>query len=583
MGKKTTENTVKYISDSIGTIALALKNSKLEIEKTEEYTSALKHVMDFYDVNEVQAWMLSLYSINYFDSEDLSSLVNMAKYVGVGTIKILRWVEEIKALYSEKKYIKYCSWSILSSEDEVPVSKINARYSFSLSQNMAISIINNAPFVPPVDATKQKKNNVIGQISYLSGRIEKLDEEDSSFSEEYEEIVSFEKEHKETNPIIASLISHKVRTYDRWFLYGLLDELCSKGSDSVSLQGLINTMYKDPSIHFDGTAMFRLYREMMDNKHILFKNGWVTFTQKGNLSDAEVGLTWKGKKLLLGKDATLFTESFYEKDIIKNKDIFEKKLFYSEKNDKDMTKLTNALQDKNLKDIQKRLKNDGLPTGINILLYGLPGTGKTESVMQIAKATGRDVIHIDNSELRSCWYGDSEKIVKKVFTKYSEICETYKELNKKVPILLFNEADAILSKRVEVGSSSTAKVENNIQNILLEEMENMKGIMIATTNLLDNLDTAFERRFLFKIKFDNPSFDAKKSIWSYKLPWMNDTDVSTLAKEFDFSGGQIDNISRKIAITEILEGNKPSMSDIKEMCNNEKCMGYTSGRIGFDI
>ena len=104
------ENTVKYISDSIGTIALALKNSKLEIEKTEEYTSALKHVMDFYDVNEVQAWMLSLYSINYFDSEDLSTLVNMAKYVGVGTIKILRY-NDPQFLEGRQPYQGNLSWS----------------------------------------------------------------------------------------------------------------------------------------------------------------------------------------------------------------------------------------------------------------------------------------------------------------------------------------------------------------------------------------------------------------------------------------------------------------------------------------
>ena len=81
-------------------------------------------------------------------------------------------------------------------------------------------------------------------------------------------------------------------------------------------------------------------------------------------------------------------------------------------------------------------------------------------------------------------------------------------------------------------------------------------------------DSAFERRFLFKIKFDNPSFDAKRSIWSDKLPWMNETDVNTLAKEYDFSGGQIDNISRKISITEIIDGSKPNFNEIKEMCNN---------------
>ena len=64
------------------------------------------------------------------------------------------------------------------------------------------------------------------------------------------------------------------------------------------------------------------------------------------------------------------------------------------------------------------------------------------------------------------------------------------------PILLFNEADAVFSKRKDVNNGNVAQTENAIQNIILEEMENLDGILIATTNLADNLDGAFERRFV---------------------------------------------------------------------------------------
>lgn len=580
MGKKTAED-IKYVSDSFGTIALALKDSKLEIEKTDEYKDAIKHITEFYDINERQAWILSLFAVNYFDSIEIDRLKKISEYVSVSTLKILRWVEDIKFLYLEKKYLKYTNWSLIANKD-IPVNKITANTTFGISKNMEESIVNNKEFVMPINTNEPKKEDYIGQIFYIADKIEDLRLEDTHYLSERGDIEKLEKDIAEENPTVKRLVEHNFNLQDRWFLYGIMTALCKEGVSSVSLEGMISNFFKTYGF-FDLSSKHKVYRDMMDNKYPLFKNGYLTFTEKGTLTDAEIGLTWKGKKLLLGKDAVLYSDSFNEKDIIKSKDIFKKKLFYSEKNDKEISKLTLALQEKSLKNIQSRLKKDGLPIGINILLYGLPGTGKTESVLQIAKATGRDVIHIDNSELRSCWYGDSEKIVKKVFSRYTEICETYKELGKKVPILLFNEADAILSKRVDVGASSTAKVENNIQNILLEEMENMKGIMIATTNLLDNLDSAFERRFLFKIKFDNPSFDAKRSIWSDKLPWMTETDVNTLAKEFDFSGGQIDNISRKIAITEIIDGSKPNFNEIKEMCNNEKCMGYVSGRIGFDI
>ena len=580
MGKKTTED-IKYVSDSFGTIALALKDSKLEIEKTDEYKDAIKHITEFYDINERQAWILSLFAVSYFDSLEIDRLKKISEYIQVSTLKILRWVEDIKFLYLEKKFLRYINWAILYDKD-IPANKINANTTFGISKSMEESIINNKEFVMPINNNEPKKEDYIGQISYITDKIEALRLEDTHYLSERDDIVKLEKDIVEENPTVKRLIEHDFDIQERWVLYGIMTDICREGPVDLSLESIVNRFFKYDSL-FDLSRKHKIYRDMMDNKYPLFKNGYLIFTRKGTPTDAEVSLTWKGKKLLLGEDAILYLDSFNEKDIIKSKDIFKKKLFYSEKNDKEISKLTLALQEKSFKNIQSRLKKDGLPIGINILLYGLPGTGKTESVLQIAKATGRDIIHIDNSELRSCWYGDSEKIVKKVFSRYTEVCETYKELGKKAPILLFNEADAILSKRVDVGAGSTAKVENNIQNILLEEMESMKGIMIATTNLLDNLDSAFERRFLFKIKFDNPSFDAKRSIWSDKLPWMNETDVNTLAKEYDFSGGQIDNISRKISITEIIDGIKPNFNEIKEMCNNEKCMGYVSGRIGFDI
>ena len=90
------------------------------------------------------------------------------------------------------------------------------------------------------------------------------------------------------------------------------------------------------------------------------------------------------------------------------------------------------------------------------------------------------------------WYGESEKIVKGIFTRYKRMCKR----SSVKPILLFNEADAILSKRHNMdGGRSTDQTENTIQNIILEEMEKLDGILIATTNLADNLDKAFERRF----------------------------------------------------------------------------------------
>lgn len=114
------------------------------------------------------------------------------------------------------------------------------------------------------------------------------------------------------------------------------------------------------------------------------------------------------------------------------------------------------------------------------------------------------------------------------------------------------------------------QTENTIQNILLEEMEKLEGILIATTNLSDNLDKAFERRFLFKIHFSKPSVEVKCNIWLNKMPTLNYNDAIQLASLYDFSGGEIDNVVRKYTMMEIINGKTPSFDTIQKLCKEEK-------------
>ena len=76
-------------------------------------------------------------------------------------------------------------------------------------------------------------------------------------------------------------------------------------------------------------------------------------------------------------------------------------------------------------------------------------------------------------------------------------------------------------------------------------MESLEGIMIATTNLTSNMDSAFERRFLYKIRFDKPDASVRSLIWQQMIPELTATDATTLAAAYDFSGGQIENVVRK--------------------------------------
>ena len=123
-------------------------------------------------------------------------------------------------------------------------------------------------------------------------------------------------------------------------------------------------------------------------------------------------------------------------------------------------------------------------------------------------------------------------------------------------------------------------MKNTIQNIFLEELENFDGILIATTNLVGNMDKAFERRFLFKVEINKPETSVKANIWKEKLPDLKNDEVLRLASNFDFSGGQIENIARKKEIEEILQGKEIAIEEIFNFCKSE-LFEKTNTKIGF--
>jgi len=181
-----------------------------------------------------------------------------------------------------------------------------------------------------------------------------------------------------------------------------------------------------------------------------------------------------------------------------------------------------------------------------IIFYGAPGTGKTMTAVSLAKTLKRPILSFDCSKILSMYVGESEKNVRKIF-------DDFKSLSKKAkvdPILLLNEADQFLSSRSQGAGSSADKMHNQMQNIFLEQIEQFEGILIATTNLLDNIDKAFSRRFNYKIEFKKPGKKQRKRLWHFMLPENADyeekLDVGELSKH-ELTGGQIALIVRNTA------------------------------------
>ena len=256
-----------------------------------------------------------------------------------------------------------------------------------------------------------------------------------------------------------------------------------------------------------------------------------------------------------------------------------KKLFYNKEEKGQIERLGSLLEEESLQKIFSSMKEKGLRTGMICLFYGDPGTGKTETVYQMARRTGRKILEADVAKLRNCYVGETEKNMRALFADYRTACEE----NKLKPILLFNEADAILGKRMEGAVKAVDRMENSVQNILLQEMETFDGIMIATTNLLGNLDPAFERRFLFKIRFNKPELEPRSQIWRSQFPSLTDEEAISLAKEFSFSGGQIENVVRKYTIDSVLSGTEGGYEQLAQFCREESVGKASRNKIGFCI
>ncbi len=239
------------------------------------------------------------------------------------------------------------------------------------------------------------------------------------------------------------------------------------------------------------------------------------------------------------------------------------------------------------KEVVSRLVKWGIKdkkSGIDarIIFYGPAGTGKTMTAYSLAKSLKRQVLAFDCSKILSMYVGESEKNVRKIFDTFYELSAK----TKTEPILLLNEADQFLGARSSGNITGSDQMHNQMQNIFLEQIENFRGMLIATTNLLENIDKAFSRRFNYKIEFKKPDKEQRIELWKKMLPLEAPYEEKfALDKlgEYSLTGGQINlivkNTAYKVAVRENpLFTLKDFIDEIKREkdanFDSEKSMGF---------
>ena len=508
----------------------------------------LKFLADSYGITPRQA---ALFCVCMERGPRRIDFDDLASFLDLNTIRILSYGSDIDALV-HRRLLRYRD---VQDEDSFDVPSIVVK---SLKHNEVYQL----PKRTGLDASSM--------MEYMNMWFEDLNDDAVSARELLDEMTAMIEE----NPQVA--LAQKINALhlcdeDMLLVLFFCHKLINENDNDIRFGQL-------EDLFFDKADLNRAKANLRRGDHRLMQNKLIEhLCVEGIADNTRYKLTEEAKRDLLGE---FHLGGADEKlaDVLLPEGLTAKELFFSENVAHQVEELTSLLGVEQYKEIHKRMEQRGFRQGFTCLFHGGPGTGKTETVYQLARCTGRQVMVVDVPQIKSKWVGESEKNIKALFDRYRTLVEKFDV----APILLFNEADAVIGIRKQGAQNAVDKMENTVQNIILQEMESLDGILIATTNLTENLDSAFERRFLYKICFEKPDAAVRSKIWGMMIPDLSKSIAATLAGKYDFSGGQIENIARKYAVSCILHGEaKDPQRALEELCSNEKICSSATRRIGF--
>jgi hypothetical protein len=488
-------------------------------------SEALDRAARFFKCSRQQALLLALLINRHLNNEEIS-VKELLDYLGLKTSQAMQ-INALLRQFVEKDWIK-------PSED--------IRYSPLTTYQL------NKPFIQFVltGSSKVTRPKSIRTSFDLLDRFGMLIAKRANGNQSYAEF------KKEVNKLIAhhqrlplcNFIKEKALSQQDALVLLCFCYLFYTGEEEFTMDYIFNRL--NPT----NEEQFYIRQQLRRREGKLFSLELIIAQEgKGHFFGVEYGLTDEAIRTFISKDylPSQEVDSAYLQ-AIHPQQIHTRKLYYDDSVQHQVIRVENLLVAENFKLFTERMKAKGMKPGLTIMLYGQSGTGKTETVYQLAKKSGRTVLLVNVSSLKSKWVGDNEKNIKKLFTEYREMTKNAAT----TPILLFNEADAIFGKRQE-GGDRIDKMENAVQNILLQELEDFEGIFIATTNLESNLDTCFDRRILYKVKYGEPSAEMRAAIWREKFPQLTDELIHRISEEFKLTGGNINNILKKVEVDYLLD------------------------------
>ena len=513
------------------------------------------------DITDRQAELLSVILELALSATSCPTPTSVAKRLGITQIKFLSLKPDLERL-ADKRYIVFNRERLSHSAFIMPNSFVNA-----ISNNRI-------PTEHDIETNSVPK---------FCRRL------DAIFREFYDDNMDFKTLVAEMDLLLTS--SPDCRIVKAWNDNNCPKELC-KYEQVLFIFMLSRAVCRNESsfvwedyarLFYDSDIVSEIAATIESGDLDLFRMGLIEHENCDGLESTEsICLTSKAKSEFLGdiKTSARICQADQAFHIIPHDQITRKELFFNDREQTELDRLAGLLQPDNFAQIQLRLQEKGMRRGVACLFYGAPGTGKTASCYNLSAATGRDIWFVDMAQLKSKWVGESEQNLSNLFRSYHK---AVRENPDAAPIMVWNEADAIFGRRRKV-EHAVDKMENAMQNIILQELEDLEGILIATTNfsLKDGFDPAMERRFLIKVCFDKPEVNTRTKIWRSMFTELAESDARTLAAEYDFSGGLIENINRKATVDYVLSGRQLSLDYLRELCRSEQ-MSESESRhiIGF--
>lgn len=547
---------VNNIILALETIYKTAEKSELKLDVFATIPVEIKRVCDYFEVNTIEAILLATCFVkSCFNVVELPEII---KHFGLENHSFLIYLENFNLLTFKSIVIK--------------TENRNSENNYKLSQHIYDYILAQKSIPKELLEIKIKENTFSEFLSDMDILSNLKDDEKINyyyFIQKLKDLLNANIHFKLTEFAIKNL-----ELVDSFVFFDtILDAMnCGENDFNTSLQSTVDDFYERKR------DSFKYINNFLEEKTTLNLLDLIEKDSNSFSNRHRIQLTQKAVFML--KEWEGISLEFVEKKdkrLIYHDQIQKRNLFYNSGEELQLEPIKKSFSNTAFTILQSRLKSKNMSAGITVLLYGSPGTGKTETVYQLAKKHNRPIFKVEISETKSMWFGEIQKLVKKIFTDYYN----FKKTQKICPILLFNESDAIIGKRKSAGSSSVSDTENAIQNVLLEELENFDGILFATSNLVANLDSAFEHRFLFKVKYENPSTENAAKIWRSKLPILSENEALQLASQFSYSGGEMENIARKSIMDEIIFGTKPNFERILSFCENEKWNSKPKNTIGF--